>query len=144
MLFPFVLLLFIAFIHPSQIIASQPSENSNSNSNYIPTTELPQNHTYSPPHQYGSSSAESEIRNKIAFSALILDRKSYSTFSKIFVPDVTILYPNPPPDNTTDLPTFQRLIEEQLRGLITEHIISTTVIEFDNVNDRLRGIRSRR
>lgn len=89
---PFVLLLFIAFIHSSPIIASQPLENSNNNnSNYIPTTELPQNHTYSPPHQYDSSSAESEIRNKIAFSALLLDRKSYSTFSKIFVPDVTIL-----------------------------------------------------
>ena len=83
-------------------------------------------------HQRGlTDDAELQIGRKISLYAISIDNKDFAALTGIFTPNVTVRYPYPPPnDLITSRATLQAVLKAQLKDLVTQHTISTTVIDF--------------
>lgn len=81
---------------------------------------------YHPPHA-DITAAELEIRNKISLYTLALDGKDYRLLEEVFTTDTVVDYST---TRLTGLPAVQAYVNEQLRGLVTQHTISSTVVDF--------------
>lgn len=81
---------------------------------------------YHPPHP-DTSAAELQIRNKISLYALAIDAKDYSLLEEVFTTDAVVNFNGTVLDN---MPALQAFLTAQLQGLVTEHTISTTVVNF--------------
>ena len=76
-----------------------------------------------------------EIRQTISRYAFASDEKDLDALSKVFTPDAVVKFPLPPPnDIIRGLPAIKAALKIQLADYVTQHTMSTTVV--DNVNSR--------
>ena len=68
--------------------------------------------------------------------ALSIDSKNYPPLSNIFTNDLVAQYPYPPPPNNIiqGATGLQRVLESQLHGVVMQHSISTTVVDFSGTD----------
>lgn len=77
--------------------------------------------------------AELQIRNNLSLYALALDTKNYGLLAKVFADNMTAYYPFLPPNNIVrGLGTFQKLLQAAIGDIVTQHTLSTTVIDFSS------------
>lgn len=77
--------------------------------------------------------AELQIRRKLSIYATSIDTKNFDALDEIFTEHVVVRYPYPPPDDLiTGRATFQAVLKTRLGNLVTQHAISTTVVNFAN------------
>ena len=82
--------------------------------------------------------ADLQIRNSLSLYALALDTKNFGLLANAFAENVTAYYPLPPPNNVVrGLSSFQKLLQAALGGIVTQHTLSTTVIELDSISGRI-------
>lgn len=84
---------------------------------------------YDPPHP-DTTAAELQIRNKISLYSLALDAKDFGLLEQVFSTDVVVNYNYTGPGLLNGVPAVQAYVAEQLKGLVTQHTISTTVVDF--------------
>ncbi|MCJ1423799.1 hypothetical protein MMC29_001684 [Sticta canariensis] len=84
---------------------------------------------YHPPHP-DTTAAELQIRNKISLYTLAIDAKDYGLLEQVFTTDVVVNYNYTGLGLLTGVPAVQAFLAEQLQGLVTQHTISTTVVDF--------------
>lgn len=80
-----------------------------------------------PPHPENIT-AELQIRNKISLYALALDAKDYGLVGDIFTADAVVNYPGIGP--LSGVPAVQAYVKTQLEGLVTQHTMSTIMVDF--------------
>ena len=78
--------------------------------------------------RYSSGLAELEIRQKISLYALAIDQKNFGLLSDVFTPNAVANYP--PNNIITGLPAIQAFLKSQLADIVTQHTISSTVVDF--------------
>lgn len=99
------------------------------------TTALPANVYSISPQTYSTLQFERQILRKISQYALSIDSKNYPSLSDIFTHDLVAQYPYPPPNDTIHGATaLQQVLEFRLFGLVTQHAISTTVVDFSGIS----------
>lgn len=77
--------------------------------------------------------AELQIRRKLFKYATSIDSKNFVALDEIFTERVAVRYPYPPPDDViNDRATLQAVLKTQLGNLVTQHAISTAVVDFTN------------
>lgn len=75
-----------------------------------------------------TGAAELQIRNKISLYALSIDTKNLGLMEEVFTTDAEANYPGV--GLLRGVPAIQAYIKEQVQGLVTQHTISTTVVDF--------------
>lgn len=87
------------------------------------------------PRALNSPTTNVEIRQTLSRYAIANDEKDFEALSKVFTPDAVCKFPLPPPnDIIRGLPAIQAALKIQLADFVTQHTMSTTVV--DNVNSR--------
>ena len=84
---------------------------------------------YHPPHP-DTAAAELQIRNKISLYALAIDAKNFGLLDQIFTPDAVVDYNYTGQGVLNGVAAVKAYVAEQLQGLVTQHTISTTVVDF--------------
>ena len=79
--------------------------------------------------RYSGGLAELEIRQKISLYALAIDQKNFGLLSDVFTPNAVANYPN---RVVQGLPAIQTFLKAQLADIVTQHTISSTVVDFVN------------
>lgn len=79
--------------------------------------------------RYSGGLAELEIRQKISLYALAIDQKNFGILSDVFTPNSVANYPN---GLVQGLPAIQTFLKAQLADIVTQHTISSTVVDFVN------------
>ena len=79
--------------------------------------------------RYSGGLAELEIRQKISLYALAIDQKNFGLLSDVFTPNAVANYPN---SVVRGLPAIQTFLKAQLADIVTQHTISSTVVDFVN------------
>ena len=83
------------------------------------------------PSEPDTTAAELQIRNKISLYAISLDRKNYAPLTKIFAENTVADYQVPGLTGPLrGVRAVQEWVQSQLVGQVTQHTISTTVVEF--------------
>ena len=78
-----------------------------------------------------SSLAKVEIRETISRYAIAIDSKNFGLLSDVFTQDAVVKYGLPPPNDTVKgLPAIQDLLRFELNNKVTQHTLSTTLIDF--------------
>lgn len=77
-----------------------------------------------------TTAAELQIRNKISLYTLAIDAKDYGLLEQIFTTDVVVNYNYTGLGPLNGVPAVQAFLTEQLQGLVTQHTISSTVVDF--------------
>lgn len=83
---------------------------------------------YHTPHS-DTTAAELQIRNKLSLYALALDAKEYGLLEEVFTTDTVIDYPGAG-RLLRGVPALQAYMMGQLQSRVTQHTISTTVVDF--------------
>ena len=79
--------------------------------------------------------ADLQIRNKLSLYALALDTKNFGLLAEVFSANVTAYVPLPPPNDVLHgLPSLQKSFQSALGNIITQHTLSTTVIDFSSLS----------
>ena len=76
-----------------------------------------------------SASSELEIRNRLSLYSIALDTKSFDILDQVFTPDVVVNYQVPQGGVFTGLPAVKAYLVKSLTGFVTQHTLSTTVVE---------------
>ncbi|KAI9796348.1 MAG: hypothetical protein M1833_006353 [Piccolia ochrophora] len=77
-----------------------------------------------------SATDELQIRNKLAIYSVALDTKNLDLLDEVFTADAAVTYPlDPPNDKINGLPALKQVLEDQLRGVVTQQALSTLVVE---------------
>lgn len=80
--------------------------------------------------------AELQIRNNLSLYALAIDTKNFGLLADAFTQDVTAYLPLPPPNDVLHgLDSFQQALQNALGTIITQHTLSTTVVDFTSSNN---------
>lgn len=83
--------------------------------------------------RYSGRLASIEIREKLSLYALAIDQKDFCLLSNVFTTNAVANYGLPPPNDIIQgLPAIQALLKTQLGKIVTQHTISTTVVDFVN------------
>ncbi|KAL8784764.1 MAG: hypothetical protein Q9195_008900 [Heterodermia aff. obscurata] len=80
--------------------------------------------------RYTGGLAELEIRQKISLYALAIDQKNFALLSDVFTPTAVANYP--PNSLVRGLPAIQAFLKTQLGDIVTQHTLSSTVVDFVN------------
>lgn len=75
-----------------------------------------------------TGAAELQIRNKLALYALAVDTKELGLLDEVFTTDAVFNYPDI--GLLHGVAALQTYINEVVRGLVTQHTISTMVVDF--------------
>ena len=78
--------------------------------------------------RYTGGLAELEIRQKIPLYSLAIDQKNFGLLSDVFTPNAVAKYP--PNSVVQGLPNIQAFLKSQLANFVTQHTISSTVVDF--------------
>ncbi|KAF7505689.1 hypothetical protein GJ744_000538 [Endocarpon pusillum] len=76
-----------------------------------------------------SATDELQIRNKLSLYAIALDTKNLVLLDQVFTPDAVIVYPGPAASILHGLPALKTYLGKALTGFVTQHTLSTTVVE---------------
>lgn len=82
---------------------------------------------------------ELEIRNKLSLYAIALDTQNFALLDQVFTPDAVIDYRVPEASILYGLPAVKTYLVKMLTGFVTQHTLSTTVVE---QTDRNGGVNS--
>ena len=79
------------------------------------------------------TAVELQIRNKLSLYAIAVDTKDFSLLSEVFTQIAIADYSAPPPNNIYHgLPAIQEFLKESVNTAVTQHTISSTVV--DSIN----------
>lgn len=79
-----------------------------------------------------SAKDELEIRNKLSLYAIALDTKDFALLNQVFTTDVVIDYQVPDTGFLRGLPAVKAYLVKALTGFVTQHAMSSTVVEVVN------------
>ncbi|KAI9889927.1 MAG: hypothetical protein M1814_004650 [Vezdaea aestivalis] len=80
------------------------------------------------------AAASIEIRNKLSKYAIAVDTKNYDSLSNVFTSDADFTFPDSDPAKLVQykgLPAIQVALAASLGNALTQHSITTTVVDFD-------------
>lgn len=81
--------------------------------------------------QSDTIAAELQIRNKLSLYALAVDSKNFGLLAEVFAETAVASFGSPPPNDILHgLAAVQAFIKAQVKGIITQHTISTAVVDF--------------
>ena len=79
------------------------------------------------------TAVELQIRNTLSFYAITVDTKDFGLLSEVFTKDAIADYSAPPPNNIyRGLPAIQEFLRASVNTAVTQHTISSTVVNFTN------------
>lgn len=81
---------------------------------------------------FGDPRSELQIRNRLSIYALALDSKDFNRLNQVFTNDVVGRFFPPPNDVLNGLETVKKFIADALDDIVTQHTLSTTVVEFSS------------
>ncbi len=88
-------------------------------------------------HSYSSCSdtaAELQIRSKLSLYAIAVDTKDFGLLAEVFTQNAIADYSAPPPNNIyRGLPAIQEFLKFSVNTSVTQHTISSTVVDFTNI-----------
>lgn len=76
-----------------------------------------------------SPTDELQIRNKLSLYTIAIDTQNFALLDQIFIPDVVFDYQVPDTSILYGLPAVKTYLVKALTGFVTQHTLSTTVVE---------------
>lgn len=82
---------------------------------------------------FGDPVSELQIRNRLSIYAVALDSKDFNRLNQVFTTDVVGRFGFPPPNDVINgLETVKKFLAGALDDIVTQHTLSTTVVEFSS------------
>ena len=79
------------------------------------------------------TAVDSQIRNTLSLYAIAVDTRDFGLLAEVFTKDAIADYSAPPPNNIyRGLPAIQEFLKASLHNAVSQHTISTTVIDFSD------------
>lgn len=83
------------------------------------------------PTNYLQTLTDVQIREKISIYSLAIDTKNFALLSEVFAENITANFSLPPPNELIHgLAECQQVLKASLKDYVTQHTISTTVVDF--------------
>ena len=80
-----------------------------------------------------ATAAELQIRNKLSLYAIAVDTKDFGLLADVFTKSAVANYSAPPPNDIfRGLPAIQEFLKVSVRDFVSQHAISSTLIDMKN------------